>query len=226
MFSYLQGQIEGEQTRTRNMLMERVVLPPGEAEAMIFPDFLAQYQAQEKGQGYFPFHFEGMMEEERACARAMLLERALGGDTVDLDGLRLIGDARTAARLEAAKDLDAAHGYRFAVLRLETLFVLTGDANHMLDLLKWIDGSDADAQELAALALARHPLPSVLARAIVERLADGRHEKIAGSLMDAWLATQGEPIWDMAVFQRHLPLIRRVLNARPAQRPRILADAF
>ena len=176
-------------------------------------------------EGHFPADFEGMSNHERARARDMLLERALAGDTVDLDGLRLIGNAQTAARLEVANDLDAVHGARFGIVRLEVLFVLTGDANHLLELLRWVDGTDADAQEFAALALARHALPSVLAGSIVERLADGRHEAVAGPLVDAWLATQGHAIWDMMVFQRHLPLIKKVLNARPVQRPALLANA-
>jgi hypothetical protein len=191
-----------------------------------FPAFLQQYEATppEKLDGYFPFHFEGMSASELDRARAMLLDRALRGDTIDLDGLRLVGDADTVARLAAAEGLDATFGPRFDVVRRETLFVLTGDARHLAGLLVWTDGGEVEIRRFAAEALSRHALPAELAPPIVARLADGRHEEVAIPLIKAWLATQGEPIIGLAAFQQRLPLVRAIVSAQPSARPGIMAE--
>jgi hypothetical protein len=191
-----------------------------------FATFLRQYEAipPEKLGGYFPFHFEGLSADERDRARAMLLERALRGDTIDLDGLRLVGDADTVARLVAAESLAATFGPRFDVVRRETLFALTGDAGHLAGLLPWIDGGEVEIRRFAAEALARHALPADLAAPIVARLADGRHEEVAIPLVKAWLATQGQPVIGLAAFQQRLPLVRAIVSATPSARPGIMAE--
>ena len=193
---------------------------------MTFATFLRQYEATppEKLDGYFPFHFEGLSADELDRARGLLLDRALRGDTIDLDGLRLIGDAETVARLIAAEGLDATFGPRFDVVRRETLFALTGEAGHLAGLLPWIDGGEVEIRGFAAEALARHALPADLAGLIVARLADGRHEDVAIPLVKAWLATQGEPIIGLAAFQRRLPLVRAIVSAPPSARPGIMAE--
>jgi hypothetical protein len=191
-----------------------------------FATFLRQYEAipPEKLDGYFPFHFEGLSADELDRARAMLLERALRGDTIDLDGLRLVGDADTIARLVAAENLDATFGPRFDVVRRETLFALTGDAGHLAGLLPWIDGGEVEIRRFAAEALARHALPADLAGPIVARLAGGRHEAVAIPLVKAWLATQGQPVIGLAAFQQRLPLVRAIVSATPSARPGIMAE--
>jgi hypothetical protein len=191
-----------------------------------FATFLRQYEAipPEKLDGYFPFHFEGLSADELDRARAMLLERALRGDTIDQDGLRLVGDADTVARLLAAESLGATFGPRFDVVRRETLFALTGDAGHLAGLLPWIDGGEVEIRRFAAEALARHALPADLAEPIVARLADGRHEEVAIPLVKAWLATQGQPVIGLAAFQQRLPLVRAIVSATPSARPGIMAE--
>lgn len=90
--------------------------------------FLRQYHAtgRDKADGYAAAMFADMTEDERAQARAMLLERGLAGDTVDLDGLRFVGDAATVAALRAFEDRATPRNPRFDVQRRETLRVLTG----------------------------------------------------------------------------------------------------
>jgi hypothetical protein len=189
-----------------------------------YATFLRQYEASppEKLDGYFPFHFDGMSEAERARARAMLLDRALDGDTIDLDGLRLVGDADTVSRLKAAEGLDATYGPQFDVVRRETLFALTQDYRELAGILPWIDSGELEVRRFAAEALSRHALPTALAPAITERLADGRHEEVVIPLVKAWLSTQGEPVLDLATFQQRLPLIRSIVSAQPAMRPELM----
>lgn len=194
---------------------------------MSFATFLHRYQSTppEKLDGYSAADFADMSVEERAQARAMLTERGLAGDTIDIDGLRYVGDEQTVAALIAAEARAADFGPVFDIVRLETLFVLTADPRHLARLLAWIDGPDAKARSFAAETLTRHRLPADAADAIVVRLADGRHEDIVRQLVEAWLATRGEPIGsDLAAFQRWLPLVRAILAAAPAKRPELLMD--
>lgn len=191
---------------------------------MTLSQFLQQYgaQGQEKGDGYLARHFEGLSPAELERARDMLLQRAFQRDTVDLDGLRLIGDRRTIESLEAAAGLAATLGSRFDVVRRETLFALTRDAHHLAGLFQLIDEEDVDIARFAADALARHPLPANFAGPIVERLADGQHEASIIPLTKAWMSTQGQPILDSTAFQKHLPQIRAITSAPPAERPRVI----
>ncbi|QYE34408.1 hypothetical protein KZX46_16745 [Polymorphobacter sp. PAMC 29334] len=193
---------------------------------MTFSDFQRQYDAvaQEKGEGYFPFHFAGMSGDELAHARSMLLERALAGDTVDLDGLRLVGDATTVTGLRAAANRVASLGARWDIVRRETLFQLTSEPAELEPLLAMTDGGSDDEAKMAAEALARHSLPGDFGERIAERLTDGRHECIVGPLVDAWLASRGVRIWEMSVFQKHLTFIKAACAAGPARRKKILAD--
>lgn len=192
---------------------------------MTFAAFLTQYEAtgREKADGYFPAHFSGMSDDERARARAMMLDRALDGDTIDMNGLRLIGDDGTAVRLEAAGTETVRFGFRLDIVRRETLFGLTGDPRHLAGCLTWLDDADPSAREFAAEALARHRLPPDLADPLARRLADGQHEDIALPLAIAWLGTHGLDASAAEDFQRHLPFIRSVLNTPPARRPAVLA---
>jgi hypothetical protein len=194
---------------------------------MTFAIFVRQYAATPpaKLDGYVALDFEGMSADELVRARAMLLDRALGGDTIDLDGLRLVGDADTVIRLTAAaEDLDATFGPRFGVVRRETLFALTSDIRHLAGLLASIDAGEPEIRRIAAEALSRRALPAELADAIADRLADGRHEDVVLPLVKAWLATQGEPVIGLAAFQQRLPLVRAVVSAPPSARSKILAE--
>jgi hypothetical protein len=193
---------------------------------MSFKSFLCIYEAppSTRRDGYSPSDFADMSDEERTRARAMLLERGLTGDTIDIDGLRYVGDQQTVTALTAVENRAADFDPVFDAQRLETLFVLTGDPHHLFSLLAWVDGSDAPARAVAAQALARQKLPADFAALIAQRLTEGRHEDVVLSLVQAWMATRGELIgMDMAAFQRHLPLIRAVCKARPAARAQLLA---
>ncbi len=195
---------------------------------MSFANFLRRYHLAppEKLDGYSASDFAGMSGEERARAQAMLLERGLCGDTIDLDGLQYVGDRQAAAALEAAGQRAAELGPRFDIQRLEILFVLTADERHLLKLLSWTDQQGRQAAGLAAEALGRHRLPADLAAPIAARLADGRHEDIVRQLVEAWLATRGELVGrDMAAFGRRLPLIRAISAARPGARMALLVGA-
>lgn len=112
---------------------------------MSFKTFLRMYEAAQttKRDGYSPSDFADMSDEERIRARAMLLERGLTGDTIDIDGLRYVGDQQTVTALMAAENCAADFGPVFDTQRLETLFVLTGDPHHLLSLLTWVNGMDA-----------------------------------------------------------------------------------
>jgi hypothetical protein len=193
---------------------------------MSFKRFLCIYEAPSptKRDGYSSSDFADMSDEERTRARAMLLERGLTGDTIDIDGLRYVGDQQTVAALTAAEDRAGDLGPVFDVQRLVTLSVLTGDPRHLLSLLAWVDGSDATARTFAAQALARQTLPADFAALITQRLTAGLHEDVVLPLVEAWLATRGELVsTDMVAFQRRLPLIRAMCAARPAARARLLA---
>lgn len=194
---------------------------------MTWPVFIAQFQAKgrDKAEGYFPFHFEGMSDEERARARAMMEARGVEGDTTDLDGLRLIGDASTVAKLEAARTQDGVQGIAFEVARRETLFVLTRDADHLAPLLMLLDAPEDRDSAFAAQALARHPLPSTFAPKLAARMLDGHHEVALLWIVKAWLSARGEDVWQVPVFDAHLPFIRQVMAARPANRAALL-DAW
>ncbi|WNJ92892.1 hypothetical protein [Bosea sp. 685] len=193
---------------------------------MSFANFLRAYEATppERLDGYVPSDFEGLSAEELGRARAMLLERALRGDTIDLDGLRLAGDAGTVSRLIAAEGLPTSFGSRFDVVRRETVFALTGDHRHLAGLFAWIDDGAPETRLFAAEALARHALPAELAAPIVARLAGGLHEAVAIPLVKAWLATEGEPVIGLAAFQRRLPLVRAIVSATPSARPGLMAE--
>ena len=95
---------------------------------MSLASFLRQYHAtgRDKVDGYAAAMFADMTEDERARARAMLLERGLAGDTVDLHGLRFVGDAATVAALRAAAERTTPGNPHFDAQRCETLRVLTG----------------------------------------------------------------------------------------------------
>lgn len=62
--------------------------------AVTWTDFCRQFDAagRDKADGYSPFHFGGSSASELDHARTMLEERSAAGDTVDGDGLRLIGN--------------------------------------------------------------------------------------------------------------------------------------
>ncbi len=193
---------------------------------MTWTAFQEQYEARgrEKAEGYFPFHFEGMTAAELDRARRMLEARGAQGDTTDIDGLRLIGDDQSVARLIAAEPGDTIYGMAFETARRETLFALTGAAAHLAPLLEGTDGGNQDDAALAAQALGRHPLPATLAAPIEGRIADGRHDRALIWLVKAWLSTQGVPIWRSEIFDQQVPFIRAVTQARPGRRAALLAD--
>lgn len=194
---------------------------------MTWDRFIAQYEAQgrEKGDGYLPSYFAGMTAEELATARAMMLRRALGGDSVDLDGLRYIGDADTVTALDAARSGSPAQEWSFDIVRLNVLYVLTDDQIYLAALSRYLDGGEADAQSRAAYVLASHVLPHEADEFLLQRLADGRHEPAFNGLMSAWIGLHERRRCDAMCFQRHLALIRRVSNAAPQDRPALLAEA-
>lgn len=185
--------------------------------------FLRQFHAtgREKADGYDPGMFEEMSTKERARAAAMLLVRGLAGDTTDLHGLRYLGGFAAVAALRDAAGtmLDAGCD----IERCDTLFALTGDPADLLPVLGYLDGSDTVARERAAWVLAGLRAPAALAEPIAERLADRRYRPVELPLAAAWLATQGLPVHEVAGFQAHLPLVRRILDAAPRRRPAVLA---
>lgn len=191
---------------------------------MTWTAFIAQFDAtgRQKGEGYSPTHFEGMSDGELSRARQLMEERAGLGDTTDIDGLRLIGDAGTVERLLALAPADRRHGVPFAVNRCETLFLLTQDPRHLEPLLAHLDEDEDRDAAFAAQAIARHPLPRAFAPALAERIRDGRHEVALIWIVKAWLSTQGIAIWQPAIFDAHVPFIRDVTRARPADRYAIL----
>jgi len=192
--------------------------------AMTWTAFIAQFHAtgRQKGEGYSAAHFEGMSEREKSRARQMMEERAARGDTTDIDGLRLIGDAGTVERLTTLASEDRRYGVPFAVNRCATLFVLTRDARHLEPLLTLLDdGEDRDAA-LAAQAIARHPLPKTFAPALAERIRDGRHEVSLIWIVKAWLSAQGIAIWLPDMFDAHLGFIQDVTRTHPADRGTLL----
>lgn len=146
---------------------------------MTWATVIAQYEATgpRKLDGYSPAQFEGMSADEQAKARVMLIDRALAeGDIFDLNGLRFVGDAGTVARLAGAADAADRNGRRFDIIRLEVLFVLTGDHAYLHAVTRWLDDRDPAAQERAADALASHPLTPEFNDIVVDRITDGRHE--------------------------------------------------
>ena len=188
---------------------------------MTFARFLQQYEAtgREKGDGYDPSMFGGMTAAELERARAMLLDRALAGDTVDLAGLRWVGDEAVVAALRGA----SGHRADWDMGRIETLFALTGDAAAIRPLLDYVDGADAAERVRGARVLAGLPLPAGLARPLADRLCRAWRRDVVLPLAQAWLATQGLGVTDPAEFQARLPLIRLIVHAWPWRRRRVLA---
>lgn len=197
---------------------------------MSFKDFIRQYEAKppERLDGYSASDFADMSEEERVHARTMMLERALAGDTVDLAGLRYVGNEQTAASLKAyMQHVPSNRGPRFDIQCVETLFDLTADPQYLVQLISWTDGSDKAFRGFAAEALPRHVLPADLADPIISRLTDGSHEDMVRPLVEAWLTTRGEFIGtDMTAFQRCLPLIRTLCDSPPAVRMKLLTSGL
>jgi hypothetical protein len=193
---------------------------------MTFAAFLRQYEATppDNLDGYFPFHFEGMRREERDRARTMLLDRALSGHTIELDGLRLIGDAQTIAALQDAEAGTAQYGADFSITLREVLAVLMANTRPLDGLFAWIDGDDANVAERAAETLARHLLPRDFLEPLTARLCDGDHEAIISSLISAWWSAGRSEIMNMHVFQRELPFIRRLSATPPLARRSLLEE--
>lgn len=191
---------------------------------MTWTAFSEQYEAKgrEKADGYFPFHFEGMDATELTQARALMEARGSAGDTTDLDGLRLIGDAGSIAVLEAAEVQDKRLGIAFECARRETLFALTGNVRFIAPLIDRLDTREDRDSAFAAQAIARHQLPPTLAPALASRITDGRHEIALLWIVKAWLSAQGEAIWQVPVFDANLPFIRSVIAERPAARRRLM----
>jgi hypothetical protein len=192
--------------------------------AVTWTAFIAQFHAtgRQKGEGYSAAHFEGMSEQEKSRARQMMEERAARGDTIDIDGLRLIGDAGTVERLTTLASEDRRYGVPFAVNRCATLFVLTRDAHHLEPLLALLDDGEERDAALAAQAIARHPLPKTFAHALAERIRDGRHEVSLIWIVKAWLSAQGIAIWLPDMFAAHLGFIQDVTRTHPADRGTLL----
>ncbi|KQO12765.1 hypothetical protein [Sphingomonas sp. Leaf242] len=191
---------------------------------MTWTAFSKQYEAKgrEKADGYFPFHFEGMDANELTRARALMETRGSAGDTTDLDGLRLIGDAGSIAVLEAAEAQDKRLGIAFECARRETLFALTGNARFLAPLIDRLDTREDRDSAFAAQAIARHQLPPSFATVLAARIADGRHETALLWIIKAWLSAQGEAIWQVPVFDANLSFIRSVIAERPAARRALL----
>ena len=195
---------------------------------MIWADFKRQYDAEgrEKVDGYSPSDFDGMSEDERAQARSMMLERALRGDTIDLSGLRYVGDANTIARLEEAGGIVAQLGWRDDIIRHDVLYQLTGEACFLTDLARYLDGRGAEAQERAARSFTWFVLPVELESFLSDRIADGRHEPAILPLLQAWIGLRERAVCDIMCFQRHIDFICRVSDAAPAKRRTMLSDAL
>ena len=199
----------------------------GRGSAVTWTDFRRQYDAQgrEKADGYSRKDFEGMTLDERTLARTMMLERALDGDTIDLGGLRHVGDADTASTLASAGETTSRHGWRYDVLRREVLFELTGDHGCLTGLAPYLDGRDAEMQEGAAQAIGWYVLPPECRSFLEERIVDGRHEAGILSLMKAWIALERRTVCDPECFQRHLGLVRMISRSAPTRRRALLLEA-
>ena len=183
--------------------------------------FQRQYDARgrEKGDGYSPGDFDELTPEERARARAMMLARALRGDTIDLSGLRYIGDAGTVVALRAADALD----WDSDIIQLDVLFDLTWDERYLLALARYLDARAPDKQESAANTLSWRALPATFEPLLVARTCDGRHEGALLALLSAWIGLHEGERCDMTCFQRHLAFIRRVKRTAPRRRHVLLA---
>jgi len=186
--------------------------------------FLLQYRAtgREKGDGYDSSMFADMDPGELSEARSAMLRRALEGDTIDLAGLALVGNAAAIAALRKAAGTGVLRAPDRDLVLRETLFALTCDPHELEPVLAWLDGRDAYARRQAAELLARLALPPTLAEPIARRLARWRLGPAGLPLATAWLSTQGLPTYRIDGFQAHLPLVRRILAAWPWRRAGVL----
>ena len=187
--------------------------------------FLRQYRAvgREKGDGYDHAMFADMSERQRARARAMLLRRGTGGDTIDLSGLRFVGDETVVATLRAGAGRGALQTADRDLVVRETLFALTGKISELDPVLAWLDSGNAEARQRAAELLGRLALPPAMAAPIARRLGQWRLGRAALPLAVAWLTTQGISTCRADEFRTHLPLLRRIVNAWPWRRAAVLA---
>jgi hypothetical protein len=192
---------------------------------MAWGDFQRQYHAtgREKGDGYSPADFDGMTPAERDRARAMMLVRALDGDTVDLLGLRHVGDAGTVATLDAAAALATRLGWRWELDRLTVLLDLTDDWRRLDAFTPYLDGRDTEAQSRAAYILEDFVLPPALEPFVLQRIADGRHEAAILPLLTLWIALRRQ-VRGFTVRDQD-QLIHRVAHAPPGRRPAMLLAA-
>jgi hypothetical protein len=187
--------------------------------------FQRQYRAtgRDKGGGYDPSMFADMDAGELAEAKRLLLRRGLSGDTIDLAGLRFVGDASVVAALRGAAGSEPLRPPDRDLVLRETLFALTGEPGELEPVLAWLDGRDPEARRRAAELLARLALPPTLASPIALRLGRWWLGRAALPLASAWLATQGLPTHRSDGSETHLPLVRRVLAAWPCRRAGVRA---
>ena len=186
---------------------------------------MRQYEAEgrEKADGYSPADFDGLSEPERDRARAMMLDRALQGDSIDLSGLRYIGNAVTIEALTAS-DATGRFAWDLDVIRHQVLYELTAEQHWLTDLSLYLDGRNGEAQQRAANVFAWYVLPPAMGDFLADRIVDNWHEAAILPLIQAWIGVQMGQTCDLMCFQRHLDLIRSVANARPGRR-RDLLDA-
>lgn len=195
---------------------------------MTWADFKRQYDAEgrEKADGYSPSDFDDMSGNESTRAHSMMLERALRGDTIDLSGLRYVGDAQTIASLEVSASLVAQFGWRDDIIRHDVLYHLTGEPRFLTDLTRYLDGCDPEIQECAARSFTYIMLPPKFELFLVDRIADGGHEAAVLPLLQAWIGLRERSVCDTMCFQRHLQFIRRVSDASFTQKRATLTDAL
>lgn len=185
--------------------------------------FLTAYEAtgRDRVDGYAPGHFDGLDDDERARAHAMILARAEAGEAPELRALPLLGtpEARACAERVAARER-APTERRLAAC--EAAWALTGDAawERAVAALATEDGLVGD---MALTALCNARLTGDGLRHVTALLLTEADLVSAVQLAKAVLRGHGVAIDAPEDFERALPQVRPLVQSDLAARAAAVA---
>jgi len=186
----------------------------------VFDRFMNQSrkQGREYGDGYAPFHFAGLTAEERDQALGLLMQQAVLGDGVAIDGLALLGTK--GAREELIRLLEqfpspsAEH-----VAICEALFKVTGASEWQDCIVDDVGAADEFTRRRALAALERTSTPQSSRQVLdifVDWLSTSQDEAARSTATGGLMQALGFP--PLAKDQTHerLVLERNLFNATGA----------
>ncbi len=175
--------------------------------------FLTAFEAtgRDRVDGYDRGHFDGLDDDERARAHAMILARAEAGEAPELRALPLLGTAEARACAERVAARERAPTVR-RLAACEAAWALTGDAawERAVAALAVEDGLVGD---MALTALCNAKLTGAGLRHVTALLLVEADPVSAVQLAKAVLRGHGFSVDDPEDFTRALPLVRQLVAA-------------